>query len=248
MRLFVYVCLLLCLSLAAGSTNIVCAASADAEDSMYDPFEKTGGDAGAAEQQVADPLEKFNRGMFVFNDKLYFWVLKPAAQGYSYVVPEPARMCVKRFFLNLVTPVRMVNCCCRENSRVRASELTRFTVNSTSGIGGLFDPSYYCWGLTRTGRTFRQLRRRPRHLYCLADSWALQARGIPLAWSAILSLTRCLMSICISGSGPASRPIRKSNNVSLKIDEYDEFKKSAVDPYVSLKTAYIQNRQHGLRK
>jgi ABC-type transporter lipoprotein component MlaA len=36
--------------------------------------------------------------------------------------------------------------------------------------------------------------------------------------------------------------------VSLKIDEYDEFKKSAVDPYVSLRNAYLQNRQYGLKQ
>ena len=38
------------------------------------------------------------------------------------------------------------------------------------------------------------------------------------------------------------------NTVSLKIDAYDEFKKSAVDPYVSLRNAYLQNRQYGLQK
>src|SRR5271157_3200375 len=44
---------------------------------------------------IADPLEPFNRAMYVFNDKLYFWMLKPVAQGYSKVVPEPARISVK---------------------------------------------------------------------------------------------------------------------------------------------------------
>jgi len=49
-------------------------------------------------ESIADPLEPLNRVFFHFNDKLYFWVLKPAAKGYSAVVPEPARRGVKNFF------------------------------------------------------------------------------------------------------------------------------------------------------
>jgi len=251
MKVFTSVCLFVCLSLAAGSTNTVCAASADAQDSMYDPFEKSGGAADAADQVVADPLETFNRGMFVFNDKLYFWVLKPAAQGYSFVVPEPARMCVKRFFLNLITPVRMVNCCLQGKFKGAGVELTRFVVNSTSGIGGLFDPSYYCWGLTRqdedTGRTLGR--------YGVGH-------GIYIVWP-ILGPSSARDTVGLVGDSfldPLSyvnlhlweragiEAYQRVNTVSLKIDAYDEFKKSAVDPYVSLRNAYLQNRQYGLQK
>jgi phospholipid-binding lipoprotein MlaA len=251
MRLFAFVCLFLCLSLAAGRTNIVCAAPADAHDAMYDPFEKTGSSTGAAGQQVSDPLEKFNRGMFVFNDKLYYWVLKPTAQGYSYVVPEPARMCVKRFFLNLITPVRMVNCLLQGKFTGAGVELTRFVVNSTSGIGGLFDPSYYCWGLTRqdedTGRTLGR--------YGVGH-------GIYIVWP-LFGPSSARDTVGMVGDtflDPLSyvnlnlweragiEAYQKVNTVSLKIDEYDEFKKGAVDPYISLRSAYLQNRQYGLEK
>src|SRR4030067_139388 len=55
---------------------------------------------------IADPLEPFNRAMFYFNDKLYFWVLKPVAQGYNKVVPEAPRVGVNNFFSNLKFPIR----------------------------------------------------------------------------------------------------------------------------------------------
>ena len=59
-------------------------------------------DVPAAEQvTIADPWEPFNRAMFTFNDRLYFWVLKPVAEGYSAVLPEPARVSVGNFFSNL---------------------------------------------------------------------------------------------------------------------------------------------------
>ena len=62
---------------------------------------RTGGERDAT---IADPLEPFNRAMYHFNDKLYFWVLKPVAQGYNKVVPEAARVGVKNFFLQPPLP------------------------------------------------------------------------------------------------------------------------------------------------
>ena len=60
--------------------------------------------------EIADPLEPVNRVMHQFNDKLYFWALKPVAQGYKAVVPEPARIGVKNFFSNLGFPSRFLSC------------------------------------------------------------------------------------------------------------------------------------------
>ena len=50
-----------------------------------------------AKVEIADPLEPFNRAMYHFNDKLYFWLFKPVAQGYQKVVPEVARIGVSNF-------------------------------------------------------------------------------------------------------------------------------------------------------
>ena len=88
---------------------------------------------------IADPLEPFNRAMYHFNDKLYFWVLKPVAQGYRKVVPEEARVGVSNFFANITFPIRFVNCLLQANFRGAASELGRFVINTIWGIGGLLD-------------------------------------------------------------------------------------------------------------
>ncbi|MCA1785577.1 MAG: VacJ family lipoprotein, partial [Desulfobacteraceae bacterium] len=60
-------------------------------------------------RQVADPLYYFNYGMYVVNDKLYYYVLKPVATGYKSVMPLPARKGIRNFFHNLMFPVRFVN-------------------------------------------------------------------------------------------------------------------------------------------
>ena len=93
------------------------------------------------EVSIADPLEPFNRAMFQFNDKLYFWVLKPVAQGYKKVVPEPARIGVKNFFSNLGFPARFVSSLLRADFKGAATQLGRFLVNTVWGVGGFLDPS-----------------------------------------------------------------------------------------------------------
>ena len=61
----------------------------DKPDSMQDQTggkdENLGDYTGEEEPAItiSDPIEPFNRAMFHFNDKLYFWALKPVSQGYG---------------------------------------------------------------------------------------------------------------------------------------------------------------------
>jgi len=66
---------------------------------------------GGEEEKVgiADPLEPFNRAMYHFNDKLYFWVLKPVAQGYQKIVPSAHGWCGQSLFEpRLTNPFRQL--------------------------------------------------------------------------------------------------------------------------------------------
>ena len=98
-------------------------------------------EAEAGVVHVADPIAPFNRAMFYFNDKFYFWVLKPVARGYRYIVPTPVRTGVNNFFYNLITPVRMVNCILQGKFYSAGTEFTRFVINSTVGMLGFVDPA-----------------------------------------------------------------------------------------------------------
>ena len=73
------------------------------EDKDFNEFEKEFGDVTLDTQAkgVSDPLSGYNRFMFNVNDKLYFWILKPVAQGYGAVIPEGGRVAINRFFKNL---------------------------------------------------------------------------------------------------------------------------------------------------
>ena len=65
--------------------------SVESGDGSSDSKENLEAEEGKEEEiaTIADPLEPFNRAMFYFNDKLYFWVLKPVAQGYNMSSPKP---------------------------------------------------------------------------------------------------------------------------------------------------------------
>ena len=112
----------------------------DAEKPFQDPFASDSPEAKAT-PKIKDPLQPMNRAFYHFNDKLYLWVVKPAGKGYSKVVPGPARTCVGRFFANVKYPVHLVNNLLQLKLKAAGVETGRFVVNTTVGIGGLFDPA-----------------------------------------------------------------------------------------------------------
>jgi phospholipid-binding lipoprotein MlaA len=87
-----------------------------------------------------DPWQPFNEAMFAFNhDVLDRWLMKPAATGWEFVVPVPARRSLARAFANLEMPRRFVNNVLQLRPEGAARELARFALNTTLGVGGLFD-------------------------------------------------------------------------------------------------------------
>ena len=86
-----------------------------------------------------DPMESLNRSMYAINDAFDRATLKPIARGYKAVVPEFARRGVTNFSRNLFTPRSAVNNFLQGKPGPGFSELGRFIINSTLGIGGLID-------------------------------------------------------------------------------------------------------------
>ncbi|MDR2032982.1 MAG: VacJ family lipoprotein [Azoarcus sp.] len=95
--------------------------------------------AGCASTPPGDPLEPYNRAMFSFNEKLDKVVLKPAARAYVTVTPALVRTCVGNFFGNFNDPWISLNNLLQGKPAAAASDVARFLINSTAGLGGLFD-------------------------------------------------------------------------------------------------------------
>lgn len=87
----------------------------------------------------ADPLQKINRGVYKFNDVVDRATLKPLAKGYQKVTPQWMRTGVSNFFSNLGEPWTIVNELFQGKPKAMGQQTGRFLINTTLGIGGLFD-------------------------------------------------------------------------------------------------------------
>lgn len=91
------------------------------------------------ERSREDPWEPMNRSIYAFNDTVDRVTLKPLAKGYRAVAPGPVRKGIANFFHNLMTPASSLNNFLQGKPANGFSELGRFAVNSTIGIGGVLD-------------------------------------------------------------------------------------------------------------
>jgi ABC-type transporter lipoprotein component MlaA len=104
---------------------------------------------------VPDPIEGFNRCSWAVNDWLFRGVIYPFSKGYNFIAPKPVRSKISNGGHNLTYPVRLVNNCLQGKWHGAWEETERFGVNSTVGIGGLFDPATR-WNIGRSDEDFGQ--------------------------------------------------------------------------------------------
>lgn len=203
-------------------------------------------------KKIADPLEPINRMFFHFNDKLYFWLLKPVATGYSNVMPEPARISVRNFFNNLTTPVRLVNNVLQFKFDSAGTEMKRFGVNTTVGVLGLFDPAKKNLGLKiqdeDLGQTFGVWWNSGPGFYVV---WPFLGPSsfrdsVGLVGDTILDPVTYVTPFYFDGLG--IRTGDKVNRVSLVLGDYEEIKKDAIDPYTAIRNIYHQYRENRIDK
>ncbi|MCE9614460.1 MAG: VacJ family lipoprotein [Lentisphaerae bacterium] len=199
---------------------------------------------------VSDPLEPINRAFFHFNDKLYFWVLKPVSRGYGYVLPSTARRGVRNFFSNLATPVRLVSCTLQAEFKGAWVELERFAINTTVGVAGFGDPARHRWALEKRNEDLGQTLGR----YGLGPSIYLNwpifgpscARDtVGSVGDFFLDPTYYLVPQWEYRAGIKSYDT--VNHTSLRPGEYEDFKQAAIDPYIALRDAYFQYRRNLVR-
>jgi phospholipid-binding lipoprotein MlaA len=90
---------------------------------------------------VYDPFEKENRAFFAASLQLDRVVLRPAAVAYGRALPQRVRDSVRNFIDNLASPVVFANDVLQGDVDKAGATLVRIGVNTTIGIGGLFDPA-----------------------------------------------------------------------------------------------------------
>jgi len=190
-----------------------------------------------------DPLESLNRKMYAINDAFDRATLKPIARGYKAVVPEFARRGVTNFSRNLFTPRSAVNNLLQGKPGPGFSELGRFIINSTLGIGGLIDVAS-AQGMPEYDEDFGQT----------LAVWGLPEG--PYVFIPILGPNTLLDAI----STPVdilSDPLIHYDNSSVRDKVYglrvidlrmrlltaEALLEDSKDPYLTVRESYLQNRR-----
>ena len=188
---------------------------------------------------IADPIIGFNHTMFGFNDKLYFWVLRPVSNGWGFIIPERGRIGVRNFFDNLAMPVRFFNCLFQAKFIGAGSEISRFVINTTVGIIGIFDPAKKWLGLQTYEEDFGQTL----GVWGMGNWFYINFPFVgPLtARDGIGKIPD--MALNPATFIPGAGIIKTINNTSLKIGEYEDLKEASLDPYIAIRNAYVQHRQ-----
>jgi phospholipid-binding lipoprotein MlaA len=93
----------------------------------------------ASAQEISDPLEPMNRGVFWFNEKFDHYLLEPVSDGYRFIMPKRGRQAVEHFFANLRYPKQLVSNVVSGKFSRAGIDTARFLINSTLGLAGFFE-------------------------------------------------------------------------------------------------------------
>jgi phospholipid-binding lipoprotein MlaA len=203
---------------------------------------------------VADPLEPVNRAVFRFNDVVYDFLLRPIARGYEWVAPKPLRTALDNGFDNVKYPVHLTNSLLQGNFERAGLETEKFLVNSLAGFGGLIRqsdrvPRLADLPVEDSGQTLA-VWGFPQGPYLvlpvLGPSSVREAFGYagdyvlnPVNWG-MFQHRESLQYI-----PPSSNTLRA---LPMQLKNYDNSRKDAIDPYLSVRSTYLQNRDAAARE
>lgn len=206
--------------------------------------------AAPGEDFDEDPWEGFNEKMFWFNrEVLDRFVLKPVATGWDFVFPDPVQRGVHNFFDNLAVVRRVVNNSLQLKLGGAATELTRFTINSTIGLVGFFDVAKDAFGIEQkdedTGQTFGVWGMGPGPYLVLPLLPPLTVRdGVGYAFDAAMTPYTYFIPWWGAVAGTATSTV---NERSLNLDRFERVAESTVDLYGAVRNAYLQRRAAAIK-
>jgi phospholipid-binding lipoprotein MlaA len=213
-----------------------CASSPDVTEG------ETQAEADAQERSPADPWEPLNRGIYAVNSGLDKVTLKPLSKGYKKITPNFLRRGISNFFANLGTPLTIVNNLLQGKAHDALSDTARLVMNSTLGIGGLFDPASSV-GLEEHDEDFGQTLAKwgvPAGPYMMIP--ILGPRTLRDAVTIPLDIFLDPLSHYENSSVRDKLWILKAIQLRAKLLAVESTIEKAFDPYVTIREAYLQNR------
>ncbi|HEX7228317.1 MAG TPA: VacJ family lipoprotein [Candidatus Binatia bacterium] len=207
--------------------------------------------AEAGEDFDSDPLEAFNEKMFWFNrEVLDRFLLKPAATAWDFVIPDPVQRGIYNIFDNLAVVRRVVNNTLQLKLTGAATEMARFTINSTVGLVGFFDVARDGFGIQQrdedTGQTFGVWGIGPGPYLVLPFLPPLTIRdGIGYAFDTAMTPYIYFIPWYANAGLTATSTV---NERSLNLETFERVAESTIDLYGAVRNAYLQRRAAAIRQ
>ena len=248
-----------------GNAAPVASPPAASAEAVVAPVPAAGTDASpdtAAPSPPRDPFEHFNRISYAISQPIDRLILRPAAMVYKAVVPHILRDGARNFLANLFTPVIFVNDVLQLRPRRTMHTFTRFLLNTSLGIGGVFDvakrppfaikahPNGFAdtlgyYGMRAGPYIYLPVigPANPRDMAGYFADWFTQPRLLnrmlnpdkdrPMVRSNLVVGQNNMVTMIVGGLDQ-----RAQNDDALKA-----LKAQAVDPYASLRSSYLQSRE-----
>jgi phospholipid-binding lipoprotein MlaA len=205
-------------------------------------------EALAAYHETNDPLEPTNRVLYEVSNDIADVTLSPAARAYRWALPESVRNSVANVLANLGAPARFGNDVLQTSSRRAGDTLMRFLINTTIGVGGVFDVASG-WGYPAHPSDF---------------GMTLAVWGTPPGPYLFLPLLgpsdpRDTLGFAVDTAGNPFRALGSGPGITVfnwltlgtttisgyaqNLPAIDSVKRTALDPYATFRSLYRQHRQ-----
>lgn len=208
---------------------------------------------------VNDPLEKYNRRIFTFNETVDKYFFEKVARNYRRIVPKPARNCFRNFLNNLNMPLSAFNSFAQGKGENGFAAISSFLINSTLGIGGLFEIAKVK-GIKHEPEDFGQTLGYyglESNIYLVLPFFGpnnLRDLGGGIVDRSIDPLSFNLLEI--GGKSDFIEDRYRIANTALGVidtreellDIIDNIRKDSFDPYATFRSAYLQRRLAQIEK
>jgi phospholipid-binding lipoprotein MlaA len=205
---------------------------------------------GEEEIEEYDPWEPYNEKMFSFNHDVFDrFILKPLATAWDTIVPDAVQRSLGNVFENLAMPRRVVNSLLQLKFKGAGYEVTRFLLNTTIGIGGIFDIAKEA-EVPRsdedTGQTLGVYGVGPGPYLILPFLPPLTVRdGIGFAADAAMDPLSYFIPFAAAAGRTAGKTV---NDRSQNLEFFESVEENVIDLYSGVRNAYLQRRQRAIQE
>lgn len=224
---------------------LIVSGCASSPNGPSDQWAQADGDVSTAEVSDNDPVELLNRFVFAFNDAVDVTLFQPASALYRFVLPEEVRDSVRNFMRNISSPVILANDLLQGEWERAESTTTRFFINSTIGLAGVFDIAkdmgyeYHDEDFGQTLATYGAGEGFYLVLPFLGPSNLRDGAGLVVD-SLLDPLTYILSTEAAIGRRALSAVDTRSRNIEL----VEDLKRDSIDYYARIRSLYRQRREN----